>query len=75
VVRPEISRRDLSSALLTLNAKEINREGQWERDNREMTSAVKFLDQSSGLTPSRLEPDQVVEVFAASAKLAVSSVV
>ena len=38
-----IRHRDLSSALLALNAQETNRDGQWKTDNREMTSAVKFL--------------------------------
>lgn len=61
VVRPEIPRRDLSEALVTLNAKETNREGQWKTDNREMTSAVKFLDEHGLLTPSSLSPDDVVE--------------
>lgn len=65
VVRPEISRRDLSSALVALNAKETNRDGQWKKDNREMTSAVKFLDQDGSLVASTLEPDQVVAALAA----------
>jgi len=75
VVRPQIARRDLSNALLALNAKETNREGQWSRDNREMTSAVKFLDRSGSLTPSRLEPDEVAAVFNASTVLTAGSVV
>jgi hypothetical protein len=75
VVRPRIERRDFTSALRALNEREANREGQWSRDDREMTSAVKFLDQSGGLIPSRLEPEQVVEVLQASATLAASSVV
>lgn len=63
VVRPQIPHRDLSSALVTLNAKETNREGQWQKDQREMTSAVKFLDQNGGLTASRLQPDQVAQTL------------
>ena len=63
VVRPQIARRDLTDALFALNEKETNRDGQWAGDNREMTSAVKFLDESGGLTPSRLEPDQVLAAF------------
>lgn len=63
VVRPLIARRDFTNALRSLNEKETNREGQWKRDNREMTSALKFLDESGGLTPSRLQPDQVLEAL------------
>ena len=75
VVRPHIRHRDLSSALLKLNAQETNRDGQWKTDNREMTSAVKFLDQNGGLTPSGLAPDDVAEALGKSAVLAVSPVV
>jgi hypothetical protein len=60
VVRPRVRRRDLTGALQLLNSKETNRDGRWQTDNREMTSAVKFLDGSGTLAPSRLEPDQVV---------------
>lgn len=63
VVRPQITRRDLSSALLTLNAKEANREGQWTRDQREMTSELKFLNEDGSLAVSRLDPNQVVEAL------------
>jgi uncharacterized protein DUF6687 len=69
VVRPRIVRRDLTSALESLNSRETNREGQWVRDNREMTSAVKFLDENGSLTPSLLQPDQVLEVLTASKPL------
>jgi hypothetical protein len=65
VVRPSIARRDLTSALQTLNAKETSGNGQWQTDNREMTSAVKFLDASGSLTPSSLEPDRVLEALSA----------
>ena len=60
VVRPRIARRDLTSALQTLNAKETRGNGQWRTDNREMTSAVKFLDEGGSLAPSSLEPEQVL---------------
>jgi hypothetical protein len=63
VVRPPIARRDLSAGLRSLNEKEGNRDGQWKMDNREMTSAAKFLDESGKLTPSRLQPDQVLEAL------------
>jgi hypothetical protein len=64
VVRPRIARRDLSSALQTLNSREVGN-GKWKTDNREMTSAVKFLDESGALAVSRLEPDQVLEALSA----------
>ena len=63
VVRPSIAHRDLTNSLAALNEKEPNGNGQWVRDNREMTSAVKFLDESGSLAVSRLEPDQVVEAL------------
>jgi hypothetical protein len=73
VVRPRVPRRDLSNALQLLNSKEINREGRWQTDNREMTSAVKFLDSAGTLAGSRLNPDEVVSVLQTSDSLAVSS--
>lgn len=73
VVRPQVQRRDLSSALQLLNAKEMNREGRWQTDNREMTSAVKFLDNGT-LAASRLEPDRVAEVLSSSFTIAAVSV-
>jgi hypothetical protein len=63
VVRPRIARRDFTNALRSLNEKETNRNGQWRTDNREMTSAVKFLDENGSLTPSALEPDRVLEAL------------
>ena len=70
VVRPRVQRRDLATALQLLNAKEINSEGRWQTDNREMTSAVKFLDAGGRLTASRIEPDQVADVLKNSFTLA-----
>lgn len=63
VVRPRIARRDLSTALLLLNEREVNREGQWKTDHTEMTSAVKFLDENGSLVPSRTEPERVIEAL------------
>ena len=63
VVRPRIERRDLTEALQLLNAKEVNRDGRWQTDDREMTSAVKFLEAGGTLGVSRLAPNEVVEVF------------
>ena len=73
VVRPPIERRHLSMGLQLLNDKESNREGRWQTDNREMTSAVKFLNPERTLAASRLEPDSVVEVLQNSFARAVAS--
>ena len=70
VVRPPVQRRDLTTALQLLNAKEMNSGGRWQTDNREMTSAVKFLDNSGTLSESRIEPDQVAHVLKSSFTLA-----
>ena len=63
VVRPRVERRDLSGALQLLNDRESNREGRWQPDNHEMTSAVKFLDNAGTLAASRLEPNVVAEIL------------
>lgn len=73
VVRPRIEHRDLSGALKLLSDKEGNRDGSWQTDNREMTSAVKFLDAARTLAASRLEPHAVVEVLQNSSVLAAVS--
>jgi len=72
VVRPRIARRDLTNALELLNGREGNRDGRWQMDNREMTSAVKFLSNGT-LAASRLEPDQVVKALTTSDSLAATS--
>ena len=74
VVRPRVQRRDLTGVLQSLNGKETNREGRWQTDNREMTSAVKFLDSSGTLVASRIEPGDAAEVLTDSLKLASVSV-
>jgi len=74
VVRPRIPRRDLAPALQLLNSREPNHDGRWQPDNREMTSAVKFLDSSGTLAASRLGPDEVAEVMQKSSSLAAVSV-
>jgi uncharacterized protein DUF6687 len=63
VVRPRIERRDLTGALELLNSKENNRDGRWQTDNREMTSAVKFLDNHGMLASSHLQPDDVTHLL------------
>lgn len=72
VVRPLIKHRDLSGSLRLLNEKESNRDGLWQMDDREMTSAVKFLDGSRTLAASHLEPQDVVETLQNSLQLAVA---
>jgi hypothetical protein len=73
VVRPHVQRRDLTAVLQLLNSKESNHEGSWKEDNREMTSAVKFLDSAGTLAASRLEPHEVAEVLTSSLSLAATS--
>ena len=73
VVRPLVQRRDLTAVLQSLNSKESNHEGSWKPDNREMTSAVKFLDSAGMLAASRLEPHEVAEVLTNTFSLATTS--
>jgi len=73
IVRPRVQRRDLTSVLQLLNSKESNHDGRWKEDNREMTSAVKFLDSAGTLAASRLEPHVVAEVLTNSFSLAATS--
>ena len=61
-MRPHIERRDFTKVLQELNEMEGNLNGHWQPDNREMTSAVKFLDQQGTLAASSLKPDEVVGV-------------
>jgi uncharacterized protein DUF6687 len=74
VVRPRIRRRDLTNALELLNSREGNHDGRWQTDNREMTSAVKFLSNGT-LSASRIEPAEVVSVLRTSGSLAATSAV
>lgn len=63
IVRPQIERRDFSTVLQRLNEGEGN-SGRWQTDNREMTSAVKFLDAKGSLAVSNQSPDLVANLFA-----------
>lgn len=74
IVRPRISRRDLAPALELLNSREMNHDGRWQIDNREMTSAAKFLDRAGRLAASHLDPEEVAEVLQKSSSLAAASV-
>jgi hypothetical protein len=62
--RPPIARRDFATLLTDLNQQEHS-EGQWKLDNREMTSAIKFLGDDNKLAASRLVPDEVVQTISA----------
>ena len=64
LVRPSVERRDFTSTLRRLNEQERNA-GKWQLDNREMTSAIKFLDNSSALAISSQSPDEVAGIIAA----------
>jgi hypothetical protein len=73
VVRPKIERRDWSKVFDMLNEKEGNRKGRWQSDNRELSSAAKFLDPAELLLPSTLKPDEVATAFASATTLASSA--
>jgi hypothetical protein len=63
VVRPRITRRDLSSIVDGLNRRERSPRGRWQKDDRELTSAVKFADENGELVVSGLMPEEVVSEF------------
>jgi hypothetical protein len=76
IVRPRIERRDLSSFVSQLNQTEKQREGSWQLDSSEMTSAVKFLGLDGTLGTSMLAPDEVAKTLSAvlsSSEVAVAS--
>jgi hypothetical protein len=61
VVRPRIARHDLRPLLAQLNQLEPLTSGEWKLDNREMTSAVKFLGSDGSLAKSGLSPEVVAQ--------------
>jgi hypothetical protein len=67
VVRPRIERRDFNALVSRLNELEEGKanggsaQGYWVLDEREMTSAMKFLDESGTLGASTLPPEIVAE--------------
>jgi hypothetical protein len=69
VVRPKITRRDLTMLLQTLNEMEGNNSGSWKLDNGEMTSAVKFLGADGKLAASSVTPDTVATAVSTEAGL------
>lgn len=65
IVRPRIVRRDFKDLLAQLNQAERSTDGNWKSDNREMTSAIKFLADDKSLAGSKLQPDEVAEIMRA----------
>ena len=63
VVRPRIARRDFSGLITHLNESDASVRGHWKSDQREMTSAIKFLADDGTLVPSRLRPDEIAGIF------------
>lgn len=64
VVRPRVERHDFSGLLEHLN-QNAPPNGLWKLDNREMTSAVKFLDVEGKLTASSFKPDELAGILRA----------
>jgi hypothetical protein len=67
VVRPRVGRRDFTALVSRLDELEQHETGKgqapgrWAPDRSEMTSAVKFLDQTGTLCASKLHPERVAE--------------
>ena len=61
IVRPHVPRRDFTEVLRRLNESE-RRTGSWKLDSREMTSAIKFLDDTGSLATSSQSPDEIATV-------------
>ncbi len=63
IVRPPIRRGDLQDVIKQLNEVEGNSCATWVADPSELASAAKCIDESGGLTASRLTPDSVADSF------------
>jgi hypothetical protein len=61
IVRPSITRRDLSSVIAQLNELENGSAGSWRLDSSELASAAKFSDPNGKLAASALQPDVVAD--------------
>jgi len=59
VVRPRIARKDFTALVRKLNEREQSTEGRWQIDSSELSSAIKFRDESGTLAASKLTPDTV----------------
>ena len=73
IIRPKIERLDLNNILQNLNTREGNKNGRWQTDTTELSSAAKFLDEQNSLASSTLNPDQVFEAFSLLTSLAAGS--
>lgn len=65
VRRPPVERRNLSRVIAELNESESRGDGRWSPDKRELSSAIKFLDESGAPAISGLEPAQVARALRA----------
>jgi hypothetical protein len=64
VVRPRVSRRNLSPVVARLNELEAGASaGLWRLDKSELASAIKFMDAGGTLAVSTLEPETVAEAL------------
>jgi hypothetical protein len=61
ITRPRVVRRDFGPLVERLNALETNNEGRWQLDERELSSAFKFMDEGGRLSASSLAPERVAE--------------
>jgi len=59
VVRPSVARRDFSSLVRQFNDSDKSTTGLWQIDNSELSSAIKFRDDSGKLAASKLTLDAV----------------
>ena len=62
VVRPRITRRNLSRVVAQLNELEMGA-GEWRLDKNELASAIKLMDAGGGLAVSALTPERVAETL------------
>lgn len=61
IVRPRVERRDLRQLVARLDELEQNTKGRWQLDDRELSSAFKFMDEGGTQCASRLAPERVAE--------------
>ena len=59
VVRPRVERRDFTTLAKHLNEIEQSSDGRWQIDSSELSSAIKFRDETGKLAASKLLPDDV----------------
>lgn len=62
IVRPKVTRRDLSSLMTVLNDSDRAVGGKWQMDDSELSSAAKFLGPGRTLAVSSIPPDEVAEL-------------